>query len=162
VHTKNTPLGAVIYWNDSDLFVMNRFFLVMNYNYCKCRTLPVTRTDQAHLVLKMISPASCPTYRSYHHVSLPCKLLHNLFPCDLPCQNLFGLQMRSPPRSALTTPRHPGCALAIEAVQGLPPSRIATDCTPPRRGKVRWPSSFLPFSSSSYNSYFGLNDIVSP
>jgi len=41
-HTKkNTTLGAVNYWNDSDLSVMNRFLLVMNYNYCKCRTLAV-------------------------------------------------------------------------------------------------------------------------
>jgi hypothetical protein len=39
VHTKNTTLGAVIYWKGSDLLVMNRFLLVMNYNYCKCRTL---------------------------------------------------------------------------------------------------------------------------
>jgi hypothetical protein len=39
-HTKNTTLGAVNYWNDSDLSVMNRFLLVMNYIYCKCRTLP--------------------------------------------------------------------------------------------------------------------------
>ena len=42
VHTINTTLGAVIYWNDSDLFVINPFFLVMNYNYCKCRTLSST------------------------------------------------------------------------------------------------------------------------
>jgi hypothetical protein len=46
-HTKNTTLGAVNYWNDSDLSVMNRFLLVMNYIYCKCRTLLIGKCEYA-------------------------------------------------------------------------------------------------------------------
>jgi hypothetical protein len=72
-YQKNTPLGAVNYNNGSVLYVTIRFLLVINYYYCKCRTLPAswgicrrTKTRSRPSVGNCLQRDPCYLSSSYH------------------------------------------------------------------------------------------------